>query len=85
VHLRGRSHRFDAVKFPLFSKKPSVLARASDRQAELERLLAQSFRALGQLLSRMADVIDHDRLERQGYGEQERFLKRVDRDGPPKG
>jgi hypothetical protein len=72
------------VKFPLFSKKHSVLARTTDRQAELERLLAQSFRALGQLMSRMADLIDHDRLQRKGYGEQERFLERIDRDRPPK-
>jgi hypothetical protein len=71
------------VKFPLFWKKPSVLAK-NDRKAELERLLAQSFRTMGQLMSRMADLLDHDRLERQGYGEQERFLERVDDQEPPK-
>jgi hypothetical protein len=66
------------MKFPLFSKKKSSLVARNDPQAELERLLAQSFRALGSLMSRMADLIDHDRLHRQGFKDQGRFLERVD-------
>ncbi len=72
------------MKFPLFSKKGGTLAPKNDPQAELERLLAHSFRVLGQLMSKMADVIDQGRLERQGYKGQERFLERVDSDTPPK-
>ena len=72
------------MKFPLFSKKGGALASRNDPQAEMERLLAQAFRTLGQLMSKMADVIDHGRLERQGYRGQERFLERVDERAPEK-
>ena len=72
------------MKFPLFSKKDGPLVSRGDPQAELERVLAQSFRVLGSLMSKVADLIDHSRLERQGYKGQERFLERVDPAAPPK-
>lgn len=68
------------MKFPLFSRKRTILAPQKDPQAEVERLLAQSFRVLGQLMSKMADAIDHGRLERQGYRGQEQFLERIGRE-----
>jgi len=70
------------MKFPLFSKK--ALAARDDPKAEIEKMLVQSFRMLGQLMSKLADVIEHKRLERQGYRGQERFLERVDPRAPPK-
>ena len=72
------------MKFPLFSKKTVALSPRSDPQAELERLMAQSFRVLGQLMSKMADALDQDRLERQGFRGQEKFLERVEDVSPPK-
>jgi hypothetical protein len=35
-------------------------------------------RTLGQLFSRPADLIESQRLNRAGYGQQERFLERLD-------
>ena len=71
------------MKFPLFSKKDgSTLPAGRDSQAELEKLMAHSLRVLGALFGKMADVIEQSRLARDGYKEQDRFLKRVD---PPEG
>jgi hypothetical protein len=71
------------MKFPLFPRKNGTLAPRRDAQAEMEKLLARSFRVLGHLMSQLADVIDHSRLEREGYSGQDRFLKRVDPKAPP--
>lgn len=62
----------------LFRKSPTTLAAKQNAQAQLEKLLAESLRTLGQLFTRLADVMEAERLERQGFGEQGRFLERLD-------
>lgn len=65
------------MKFSLFRKESSKQAQL-EAQAQLEKLLAESFRSLGQLFTKAAELIDAQRLEKKGYGEQGRFLERVD-------
>ena len=49
-----------------------------EAQEQMEKLLTESMRTLGQLLTRAADLIESQRLSRNGYAEQERFLERLD-------
>ena len=70
------------MKFPLFRRdtsKPAQLAA----QEQIEKLLAESFRALGQLFTKTAELIEAQRLERRGLGEQDPFLERVEDKQPP--
>ena len=71
------------MKFPLFSKRPSALSGKDARQ-EFEKWMVQGFRALSQLFAHAADELESERLRRRGYGEQQRFLERVDARQPPK-
>ncbi|HYX90511.1 MAG TPA: hypothetical protein VE782_03030 [Myxococcaceae bacterium] len=65
------------MKFPLFRRETSKQAQL-EAQAQLEKLVADSFRALAQLFAKTAELIDAQRLERTGYGQQDRFLERLD-------
>jgi hypothetical protein len=69
------------MKFPLFRRDRSKQAQL-EAQEELERLMAASFRTLGQLLSRAADLIEAQRLSRSGFEKQGRFLQRLDGEAP---
>lgn len=71
------------MKFPLFRRdgsKPAQLAA----QEQIEKLVAETFRALGQLFTKTAELIEAQRLERTGYGEQDRFLERIETKEPPR-
>ena len=65
------------MKFPLFRRENSKQAQL-EAQAQFERMVAESFRTLGQLFTRAAELIEAQRLQREGYGKQERFLERLD-------
>lgn len=69
------------MKFPLFRRESTKQAQL-EAQAQFERALAESFRTLGTLFTKAAALIEAQRLERSGYGEQERFLERLDKPGP---
>lgn len=71
------SLRFSWMKFPLFRRERSNAAM-KERQDQAERLVAESFRLLGQVFSKLADAIEAQRLGRSGYPEQEQYLERVD-------
>ncbi|HEY8208551.1 MAG TPA: hypothetical protein VIG99_13765 [Myxococcaceae bacterium] len=47
-------------------------------QDRAERLLAESFRLLSQLFGKAADLIETQRLQRQGYEAQGKWLERLD-------
>jgi hypothetical protein len=47
---------------------------------QAERLLVETFRTLGTLCTRLADMVESQRLTRAGYRDQGRFLERLDRD-----
>lgn len=61
-------------------EKSSGRASRLVAQDRAERLLAESFRLLSQLCGKVADLIETQRLQRQGYQAQGKWLERLDRD-----
>jgi hypothetical protein len=61
----------------LFGKENSKAA-LRERQDRIEKMLAESLRMLGQVCQKLADVVEQQRLQRSGYGPQEKFLERLD-------
>lgn len=73
------------MKLPLpFRRDPTILKRP-DAQDQVEKILADSLRVLGQVCSKVADLIEAQRLERQGYRQQQDFLRRLDQEPGPQG
>ncbi|EPX64664.1 hypothetical protein [Cystobacter fuscus] len=65
------------MKLPsLFRRERTVIKRA-DAQDQVEKVLAESLRVLGQVCTKVADVIETQRLERAGYA-QNTLLRRLD-------
>ena len=64
-------------------KLPDLLRREkrSSLQAQdrAEKMLAESFRLLSRLCTKMAEFIETQRLQRQGYKPQGEWLQRVDK------
>ena len=50
---------------------------------QAERLLVETFRTLSTLCTRLADMVESQRLTRAGYRDQGRFLERLDRRASP--
>ncbi len=74
------------MKLPLLFRRDRTLSKA-DAQDQAEKLLAESLRMLGQACSKVAELIEAQRLQRQGYSEQNHFLRRMDEppdEGPKK-
>jgi len=63
----------------LFRRDRTVIKRA-DAQDQAEKILAESLRLVGQVCTKVADLIETQRLERAGYS-QNTYLRRVD--NPP--
>ncbi len=57
------------------------LALGPQAQEQMERLLAEGFRALGVVCTRAAELLEAQRLSRTGYGAQGKFLERLE---PPR-
>ncbi len=60
----------------LFRRDRTVIKRA-DAQDQAEKLLAESLRLVSQVCSKVADLIETQRLERSGYS-QNTYLRRLD-------
>jgi len=60
----------------LFRRDRTVIKRA-DAQDQAEKLLAESLRLLSQVCTKVADLIETQRLERAGYS-QHTYLQRLD-------
>jgi hypothetical protein len=68
------------MKLPsLFRRERTVIQRAN-AQDQVEKVLAESLRVLGQVCTKVADLIETQRLERAGYS-QNTLLQRLDQ--PP--
>lgn len=65
------------LPLPLLFRRDRTLAKA-DAKDQAEKLLAESLRLLGQACGKVADLIEAQRLERQGYSEQNQLLRRMD-------
>ena len=63
-----------------FRRDRSVL-KPADAQDQVEKLLAESLRLLSQTASKVADLIEAQRLQRAGYESQNVLLRRLDTPG----
>lgn len=72
-----------AVKFPSLLRVRDRLLAPLGHPDQAERLLVETFRTLGTLCTRLADMVESQRLSRAGYQDQGRFLERLDRGAPP--
>jgi hypothetical protein len=70
------------MKLPLFRRARTFLKRP-DAQDQLEKVLTDSLRKLGHLCAKVADLIEAQRLGRQGYAQQRDFLRRLDQEPGP--
>jgi hypothetical protein len=73
-----RTYIAGVMRLPsLFRKESELTAQAAQDRAE--KLLVESFRLLSQLCSKVADMVEAQRLSRAGFEEQDKFLERMDR------
>jgi hypothetical protein len=71
------------VKFPTLSRVRERFLAPRGQTDQAERLLVETFRTLSTLCTRLADMVESQRLTRAGYRNQGRFLERLDRSAPP--
>ncbi len=71
------------VKFPSLLRVRERLMAPLGHTDQAERLLVETFRTLSTLCTRLADMVEKERLTRAGYRDQGRFLERLDRGAPP--
>jgi hypothetical protein len=64
----------------LFRRDRTIIKRA-DAQDQAEKLLAESLRLLSQVCTKVADLIETQRLERAGYSNNA-YLRRLDNQQP---
>jgi hypothetical protein len=68
------------MKVPLLFRRDRSILKRRDAQDQMEKLIADSLRTLGQVCAKVADMIEAQRLERQGYSQQNDFLRRLDQE-----
>ena len=71
------------MKFPQLFRREKSPQGARQTQDRAEKLLAEGLRRLGQVLSRLADLVEAQRLARAGFERQGKYLERLDQDGRP--
>lgn len=69
------------MKLPQLFRRDRATIKSADAQDHAERLLAESLRMLGQVCAKVADAIEAQRLERQGYAHNT-YLERLDEQDP---
>ncbi|EAU63952.1 hypothetical protein STIAU_2208 [Stigmatella aurantiaca DW4/3-1] len=82
-HRGNTSPRLGEMKLPLLFRRDKAIRQGEEPQAQMEKLLAESLRTLGQVCAKVADLIEAQRLERQGYSQQNHFLRRLDQEQAP--
>jgi len=68
------------MKLPLPFRRDRTVLKRPDAQDQVEKILADSLRTLGHVCSKVADLIEAQRLSRQGYRQQQDFLRRLDQE-----
>jgi hypothetical protein len=71
------------MKFPQLFRREKTPQAAHEAQDRAEKLLAECLRALGKAFSKLGDLVEAQRLSRAGFGEQGKYLERLDQDGQP--
>jgi hypothetical protein len=67
------------VKFPSLLRVRDRFLAPLGQKDQAERLLVETFRTLSTLCTRLADIVESQRLTRAGYDRQDRYLERLDR------
>jgi hypothetical protein len=65
------------MKLPQLFRRDRTVIKRADAQDQAEKLLAESLRLLGQVCTKVADLIETQRLERAGYSHNT-YLRRLD-------
>ncbi len=68
------------MKLPLPFRRDRSILKRPDAQDQVEKVLADSLRTIGQVCAKVADLIEAQRLQRQGYSQQNDFLRRLDQE-----
>lgn len=65
------------MKWPLLFRRDRTIIQRTDARDQTERILAESLRMMGQVCTKVADLIEAQRLQRAGYANNT-LLHRVD-------
>lgn len=66
------------MRLPLLFRRENSDAAKAERQARVERAVTEGLRKLADVLKEAADLIEKQRLARQGYDTKKDFLQRTD-------
>lgn len=66
------------MKLPLLFRRDRTVIKRADAQDQAEKILAESLRLLSQVCTKVADLIETQRLERAGYSQNNTYLRRLD-------
>lgn len=66
------------MKLPLLFRRDRTVIKRADAQDQVEKVLAESLRLLSQVCTKVADLIETQRLERAGYSQSDTYLRRLD-------
>jgi hypothetical protein len=66
------------MRLPLLFRRENSAAAKAERQARLERAVTEGLRKLADVLKEAADLIEKQRLSRQGYETKRDYLERSD-------
>jgi hypothetical protein len=71
------------MKLPLPFRRARTVLKRQDAQDRMQKAIADSLRKLGRVCAKVADLIEAQRLGRQGYTQQQDFLRRLDQEPSP--
>lgn len=66
------------MRLPLLFRRENSAAAKAERQARLERAVTEGLRTLASVLQEAANLIEKQRLSRQGYETKRDYLERKD-------
>ena len=67
------------MRLPAIFNRDKSIAAQKDRSDAVDKMLTETLRTVAGMFTKMADLIERQRLERSGYEEQEKFLQRTDK------
>lgn len=70
------------MKLPQLFRRERTVIKRQDAQDQAEKILAESLRRVGQVCTKVADLIETQRLQRAGYSHNT-LLHRVDTPAAP--
>jgi hypothetical protein len=71
------------MRLPQLFRRENSAAAKRERQRRLERALTEGLRRLSDVLKEAADLIEKQRLAREGYETKQPFLERTDASKKP--